>query len=82
MNSKVTLSFDTAVIEDAKAFAKQNGISLSRLTEFLYRQVTSGHYESLDELPIPDWVNAVAEGKAEYRTKARKNPRSDFYEKR
>ena len=29
-------------------------------------------YKSLDELPVADWVNQVAEGKAEYHTKSRK----------
>jgi len=72
MDSKVTLSFNEEVIGKAKQFAEQNNISLSRLTEFLYNQITSGQYKSLDELPVADWVNQVAEGKAEYHTKARK----------
>jgi len=72
MDSKVTLSFNEEVIGKAKQFAEQNNISLSRLTEFLYNQITSGQYKSLEELPVADWVNQVAEGKAEYHTKARK----------
>ena len=82
MDAKVTLSFDKDVIQSAKEFAEQNNISLSRLTEFLYRQITSNQYKAIDELPIADWVSAVAEGQAEYHTKPRKLKKSDFYEKR
>ncbi|MBK6266019.1 hypothetical protein JKA74_13330 [Marivirga sp. S37H4] len=80
MDAKVTLSFNQEVIEKAKLFAEQNNISLSRLTEFLLRQITTGDYKSLNELPIADWVHAVAEGKAEYHTKprSRKDLKSDF----
>ncbi len=72
MDAKVTLSFNQEVIGNAKQFAEANNISLSRLTEFLLRQITTGEYKSLDELPVAAWVNQVAEGKAEYHTKARK----------
>ncbi len=67
MDAKITLSFDKDVAERAKAFAEANNISLSRLTEFLYRQITAKPYENLEELPISDWVNIVAEGKVEYK---------------
>lgn len=80
MDAKVTLSFNKEVIESAKEFAEQNNISLSRLTEFLYRQLTSNQYQSINELPIADWVSAVAEGQAEYHAKPRKLKKSDFYE--
>ena len=82
MDTKVTLSFDQEVIKSAKKFAEQNHISLSRLTEFLYRQLTSNQYKSIDELPIADWVSAVAEGQAEYHAKPRKISKADHYEKR
>lgn len=57
MDSKVTLSFNGEIIGKAKRFAEQNNISLSRLTEFLYKQITTGEYKSLDELQVADWVN-------------------------
>ncbi|WP_422356034.1 DUF6364 family protein [Roseivirga pacifica] len=82
MDAKVTLSFDQEVISSAKAFAEQHNISLSRLTEYLYRQITSNSYNALEDFPIADWVNAVAEGRAEYHTKPRKISKSDFYEKK
>lgn len=73
MDSKITLSFNKSVIEKAKKFADDNNISLSRLTEFLLSKVTSKNYSSLESLPISDWVNIVAEGEVEYKTKPRKS---------
>ncbi len=73
MDSKITLSFDKGVIEKAKKYAEENNISLSRLTEFLLRKVTSSHHKSLEDFPISDWVSMVSEGQAEYITKPRKN---------
>jgi hypothetical protein len=73
MDAKVTLSFDAGVIDKAKQFAEENNISLSRLTEFLLRKVTSGHHKSLEDFPISDWVTMVSEGEAEYITKPQKN---------
>lgn len=72
MDSKITLSFDENVIKKAKKYAERNNISLSRLTEFLLRKVTIGNYQSLEDIPIADWVNEVAEGEVTYLTKPRK----------
>ena len=72
MDSKITLSFDNHVIEKAKKFAESQQISLSRLTEYLYRKITSESYKSLEDMPIASWINEVAEGEAEYKTKPRK----------
>lgn len=66
MDAKVTLSFDKNIIEKAKAYAEKNNTSLSRLTEFLLSKVTSSSYQSLEDYPISDWVNMVAEGQATY----------------
>jgi hypothetical protein len=81
MDAKITLSFDRQVIEKAKEFAASQQISLSRLTEFLYAQITSGDYKSLDELPISDWVNRIAEGPAEYKkSTSRKSLKNEYFE--
>lgn len=61
MDAKVTLSFNKSVIEKAKKYADENNISLSRL-EFLLSKVTSKKYQSLEDLPISDWVSVVSEG--------------------
>lgn len=81
MDAKITLSFDESVIAKAKAYAEANNISLSRLTEVLLRKLTSKNYASLDDLPVSDWVNMVAEGEVEYRRtpKSRKDMKDDFY---
>lgn len=81
MDTKITLSFNEDIINKAKRFADEQNISLSRLTEFLYHQITSGHYKSLEELPVADWVNMLAEGKAAYKIKSRtrKNLKEEYY---
>lgn len=81
MDTKITLSFDEEVIKSAKNYAKRNGISLSRLTEFIYRQLTDETYTRLEELPVNDWVNMVAEGQAQYNAKPPRRSKKDFYEK-
>lgn len=80
MDAKVTLSFDKEVIDRAKVFAEQNNISLSRLTEYLYTQITSKDFRSLEELPVSDWIDFVAEGKVEYRrSQSRKDLKDEFF---
>lgn len=81
MDAKVTLSFNQSIIEKAKAYAEQHNISLSRLVEFLLKQTTSGNYQSLEDIPIADWVNMVSEGTTEYQTKpkSRKDLKADYY---
>lgn len=71
MDKKITLSFDETVISKAKKYAEENNISLSRLIEFLLKKVTSDNYNSLEDFPISDWVQQVAEGEAVYQTKKR-----------
>ena len=83
MDAKITLSFDKQVIERAKQYADTQNISLSRLMEFLLDKITSNQYNSLEDLPVSDWVNAVAEGKAEYITKPKKRSKlKDEYHNR
>lgn len=79
MDTKLTLHFDKSVIEKAKVFAEKNNISLSRLTEFLYRQITSGDYKTLEDFPVADWVNQVAKGEAVYTRRTRKSTKDEFF---
>ena len=81
MDAKVTLSFDKEVIEKAKGYAESDNISLSRLTEFLLRQIISGRYKTLEALPVSEWVNQLAEGSTEYvnRKRSRKSMRKGYY---
>ncbi|MFA6262391.1 MAG: DUF6364 family protein [Bacteroidia bacterium] len=82
MDAKITLSFNADVIHKAKRFADKNNMSLSRLTEFLFAQITSGNYQSLEDLPVADWVHTVAEGEATYNTKtqSKKALREAYFE--
>lgn len=66
MDTKITLSFNKEVIERAKKYADEHNMSLSRLMEYVLDKMTSKNYAGLEELPIADWVNKVAEGEAVY----------------
>ncbi len=81
MDSKITLSFDEAVIKKAKKYADANNISLSRLIEFLLSKITSSPHQSLEDFPIKSWVSQVAEGEAVYHTKkrTRKASKSEYF---
>jgi hypothetical protein len=82
MDAKLTLSLDNDVINNAKLFAEKNNISLSRLTEFLYRKLSDSTYQNLEELPISNWVMMVADGQAAYKTKPKssKKLRSEYFD--
>lgn len=71
MDAKVTLSFNAQIINQAKAYAESQGISLSRLTEILLRKLTSGGYKTIEEFPVEDWVNMLSEGEAAYITRVK-----------
>lgn len=79
METKLTLHFDQEVIEKAKEFAAANNTSLSRLTEFLYRQITSGNYKTMESFPVSEWVNQVAEGEVVYKKRSRKSLKDEYY---
>jgi len=79
MDTKLTLHFEKSVIEKAKAFAEANNVSLSRLTEYLYRQITSDGYKTLEDFPVADWVNKVAEGEAVYIKRSRKSAKDEYF---
>jgi len=81
MDSKITLSFDSEVIRDAKEYADNNDISLSRLVEFLLRRTILEQYGSLEEYPISEWVKQIADGRVEYYTpkRGRKDLKDEFF---
>jgi hypothetical protein len=84
MDTKVTLSFDAEVIRKAKVFAEKHDISLSRLTEFLYKKMTEQSYKSLEDIEISEWVRTVAEGEVKYKPnpKSKKDLRAEYMESR
>ena len=81
MDAKITLSFNETVIKQAKQYAQANNISLSRMIEFILQKITSSNYKSLEDFPVSDWVQQVAEGEVVYQTKqrTRKAAKEDFY---
>ena len=82
MDSKLTLSFNQEVVAKAKKYAAANNISLSRLIEHLLIQVTAKEYKSLEDFPVADWVNMVAEGEVEYKRlpkKTRNDSKDEFF---
>ncbi|MGZ3882587.1 MAG: DUF6364 family protein [Bacteroidia bacterium] len=84
MDAKITLSFDEQIIKRAKQYAEKQNISLSRLMEMILDRITSNNYQSLEDLPLADWVNEVAEGPAEYNVKPRKrySLKKEFHERK
>ena len=81
MDAKITMSFDAGVIDKAKEYAANNGMSLSRLTEVLLRKVVAGNYRNIEDMPVADWVSMVSEGEVEYvtRPRSRKNLKEEYY---
>ena len=84
MDAKITLSFDERVIERAKKYAESQNISLSRLMELVLDKITSNQYKSLEDFPIADWVNQLAEGAPEYRATPRKRSKmkQEYYSRK
>ncbi len=84
MDVKITMSFEESIIEKAKKFADANNISLSRLTEMIYKKMTTGNYKSIEDFPIAEWVSQVSEGAVEYKSKARSRRamKKEFYKSR
>jgi hypothetical protein len=80
MDAKITLSFEKEVIEQAKAYAKSKG----RLTEVLLRRLTNEKPYSLEDFPVADWVNNLAEGEAKYIKKqaSNKSIRAQYHQKK
>lgn len=80
MDSKITLSFDTNIIDKAKHYAESQGISLSRLTEILLRKATHGGYREIEDIPISGWVSTLSEGESAYISpRKRKNTKKEYY---
>ncbi len=81
MDVKITMSFEESIIEKAKQFADGHNISLSRLTEMIYKKMTTGNYKSLEDFPIADWVSQVSEGVVQYKAqpRSRKGMKKEYF---
>lgn len=62
MDSKLTLKLDKAVIEQAKAYAKEQQISLSRLIESYLASLTQKEKSNKKEIEITPFVKSIATG--------------------
>lgn len=84
MDAKVTLSFNKEVIERAKLYAESQNMSLSRMLELILDKITSRQYSSIEDFPISDWVNLLAEGKPEYITtpKSRSRLKAQYHSRK
>ena len=84
MDTRITLNFDEAVIAKAKKFAQKNNITLSMLTEYLYRKVISANKSSSDSLPVSEWAKKISEGEVEslIRQKKIREMKAEYFESR
>jgi len=62
MDSKLTLKLDKAVIEQAKQYAKEQQISLSRLIESYLASLTQKENSNKKEIEISPFVKSIATG--------------------
>jgi Family of unknown function (DUF6364) len=84
MDVKLTLSFEEKVVEKAKQYAASQGMSLSRLTEYLFEKITANptNYNSLEDIPIANFVNMLAEEQATYHVSKPKKQKAEYYDSR
>lgn len=83
MNAKLTLSLDKEVIEKAKAYAKEQGISLSKMLENYLKVVTSKTERNKDEIEISPFVKSLAVPGLKPRTKEQmRKEYGDYLEKK
>ncbi|WP_139959602.1 DUF6364 family protein [Flavicella sediminum] len=59
MDTKLTLSLDKSVIEQAKDYAKSNKVSLSRLIETYLASLTSKKNSDLEITPLVQSLSGV-----------------------
>jgi hypothetical protein len=59
MDSKLTLKLDTSIIENAKTYAKDNDISLSKMIENYLQAVTTRKYKEKDVTPLVKSLTGV-----------------------
>ena len=81
MDAKLTLSFDEEIIAQGKKFAEDKGISMSRLTEYLFKRITTQpkNYASLDDIPVSDFIWELQEPQVEY-VRTTKSLKKEYYE--
>lgn len=76
MDAKLTLKLNQVVIENAKTYARNQKISLSRLIENYLQALTAN--ESKSEFEISPFVKSISTGKSLPNDLDYKNEYSDF----
>jgi hypothetical protein len=66
MSKKLTLSIDETVIEEAKAYAKQNDTSLSRLVESYLQSILEGRRTAIEITPLVEDLSGVIQLPADF----------------
>ncbi len=66
MNTKLTLNVDKAIIEQAKAYAKSQKISLSRLIESYLASLTSQKRDDFEITPLVESLSGVMKIDSDY----------------
>ena len=59
MNTKLTLSLDKIIIEQAKIYAKSNKVSLSKLIESYLSSLTSKYKSEIEITPLVKSLSGV-----------------------
>jgi len=78
MNTKLTLNIDDNIIEEAKLYAKDNSVSLSKLIENYLRSLTKSKSAKVKISPLVESLTGViSSGRNDY-----KKEYSDFLAKK
>lgn len=59
MNTKLTLNLDKSIIEEAKSYAKENNVSLSKLIENYLNSLTKTSKEGIKVSPLVESLTGI-----------------------
>lgn len=82
MSADFTLNLNENVFYAAEELAHRKGISVDALTEMLLKKAAASAYQTIDELPVADWVLQLSEGPVEATpdSKSWKELKEEYYE--
>lgn len=74
MNTKLTLNLNKSIIENAKDYAKENGVSLSKLIENYLSSLTKKESKKANVSPLVESLTGIIPSNSEDETS------EDYYE--